>query len=217
MKTAMILAAGRGERLKPITNAIPKAMCLVHGLPLIEHHVTNLAKEKFERVVINHAHLGDQIRRHLGDGKKWGVEILYSPEPPGGLETGGGIYNALPLLGKEPFLTVNADIYTDFKFSTLQIPDNSLVHLILGDDSIHRTKRDFGLTELHKLTDEPNHSYLGIAGYHPQLFQNLKIGRYSIVPTLRKLITQQQISGELFSGLWIDIGTTARLEFANRK
>ncbi|MBY0377209.1 MAG: NTP transferase domain-containing protein, partial [Gammaproteobacteria bacterium] len=123
MKTAMILAAGRGDRLKPLTEKQPKAMCLVQQKPLIEHHVARLAELGFERIVINHAYLGSQIRRHLGTGSKWGIEICYAPEPPGGLETGGGIYNALPLLGKQPFVTVNADVFTDFNFRMLHLAE----------------------------------------------------------------------------------------------
>lgn len=217
MKTAMILAAGRGERLKPLTNVIPKAMCLVHGIPLIEHHVVNLAKAGFTRLIINHAHLGFQIRHHLGDGENWGIEIAYTPEPPGGLETGGGIFNALPLLGQEPFLTVNADIYTDFKFNTLKLPDNSLAHLLLGNNPEHNTKGDFGLKKNQELTNnQPDYTYLGVAIYHPEAFGQYFPGRYSVIPMVRNLISEARASGELFQGLWVDIGTAERLNHANK-
>jgi N-acetyl-alpha-D-muramate 1-phosphate uridylyltransferase len=217
MKTAMILAAGRGERLKPLTNSIPKAMCLINGIPLIEYHVRNLAKAGFTRVVINHAHLGFKIRHHLGDGKNWGIDIAYAPEPPGGLETGGGIFNALPLLGNEPFLTVNADIYTDFKLNTIKLPANFLAHLLLGKNPKHNIKGDFGLKNNLSLTNNQlDYTYLGIAVYHPEAFKQYSPGRYSVIPMVRTLINENRASGELFQGLWIDIGTAERLRHANQ-
>lgn len=216
MKTAMILAAGRGERLMPLTNTTPKALCAINDMPLIEYHVTNLAKAGFTRVVINHAWLGGQIRRHLGDGSKWGIELCYAPEPPGGLETGGGIFNALPLLGQEPFLTVNADIYTDFTFSNLQLPRESLVHWMLGKNPVHNPHGDIGLDNNQKLSNKgARYTFLGIAIYHPQAFLYATPGRYSVVPMVRKLIETQQASGELLQGLWLDIGTAERLRHAN--
>lgn len=216
MKTAMILAAGRGERLMPLTNVTPKALCTIKGVPLIEYHVAKLAKAGFSRLVVNHAWLGDQIRRHLGDGSKWGIELCYAPEPPGGLETGGGIFNALPLLGKEPFLTVNADIYTDFTFSDLLLPNNSLVHWMLGKNPAHNPHGDISLENNHKLTTKgPYYTFLGIAIYHPEAFLASSPGRYSVVPMVRKLIKTQQASGELLQGLWLDIGTKERLRHAN--
>lgn len=157
MKTAMILAAGRGERLKPLTKTCPKAMCRVQGMPLIEYHVANLAAAGFQKIVINHAYLGSQIRHHLQDGRRWGVEICYSPEPPGGLETGGGIINALPLLGNAPFITVNADIYTNFNFASIHLPKESLAHLILVDNPAHNSRGDFGLNGNRQvINDEKN-------------------------------------------------------------
>jgi len=216
MKTAMILAAGRGERLKPVTEWIPKAMCLVKGMPLIEHHVGNLAKAGFERLVINHAYLGDQIRRHLGNGSRWNVEICYSPEAPGGLETGGGIVNALPLLGDTPFLTVNADIYTDFAFDRLQLAEQSLVQLLLVKNPPHNSQGDFGLSQGRVLNQKRNYTFAGVACYHPDVFASCSIGRYSMTPILRSLAEQNQIGGSLFDGMWIDIGTVERLRFANQ-
>lgn len=217
MKTAMILAAGRGERLKPITNALPKALCQVQGKPLIEHHVANLAAAGFNRIIINHAHLGSQIRQHLGKGEKWKVDLHYSPEPPGALETGGGIYNALKLLGNEPFLAVNADIYTHYDFKQFQLPEGSLAHLILGKNPPHNLKGDFSLTENKKLSREnPCYTFLGIAAYHPKIFETSAPGRYSLTPMFHKLIEKQAASGTVFDGLWVDIGTVARLEEANK-
>jgi MurNAc alpha-1-phosphate uridylyltransferase len=213
VKTAMILAAGRGERLKPITDLIPKALCQVRHKPLIEYHVERLAHAGFRRVVINHAYLGGQIRRHLGDGQKWNIEICYAPEPPGGLETGGGIVNALPLLGEQPFLTVNADILTDYDFSLLTLPTNVMLKLILVMKS-DNLKGDFGLYN-GCLRNTGPFIFTGIACYHPKMFQHSEVGRYSIVPLIRNLTEKKQAAGELFTGFWADIGTTERLRHIN--
>lgn len=216
MKTAMILAAGRGTRLRPVTDIHPKALCAVHGRPIIEYHVANLAAAGFERLIVNHAYLGGQIRHCLGNGGRFGIEICYSPEPPGGLETGGGIVNALPLLGEEPFLTVNADIVTDYNFALLKLPANSLVHLVLVNKPSYLPQADFGLSKT-SLLDNTNRQYTfpGIACYHPEFFKDCKIGRYSVTPMLRKLATEQRASGELYTGKWIDIGSWEQLALAN--
>lgn len=215
MKTAMILAAGRGERLRPITDLCPKALCLVHSKPLIEYHIENLAKAGFTRIVINHAYLGGQIRQSIGTGKRFAVEIIYTPEPPGGLETGGGIVNALPFLGSEPFLVVNADIYTDFDFK-LAMNQSHLAHLILVKTPDYKLHGDFGLTH-EKLVENSNREYTfpGIGIYRPELFSQCRIGRYSLTPLLRKLAEDKQVSGEVFDGQWIDIGSMERLALAN--
>ncbi|MDX1836381.1 nucleotidyltransferase family protein [Legionella taurinensis] len=215
MKTAMILAAGRGERLKPVTLYTPKAMCRVQGIPLIERHVVNLARAGFEKIIINHAYLGGQIRHHLGDGRRFGVTIHYSPEPPGGLETGGGIQNALQLLGDAPFLTVNADIITHYDFTRLALPQDSLLHLVLVPNPAHNRAGDFGLTTEGRLTNDRVYTYPGIACYHPQALKHCLPGRYSVVPLMRALVRNQQATGELFEGVWLDIGSTDRLNQAN--
>ncbi|MCE3045553.1 N-acetylmuramate alpha-1-phosphate uridylyltransferase MurU [Legionella sp. 16cNR16C] len=218
MKTAMILAAGRGERLKPLTKTCPKAMCRVQGMPLIEYHVSNLASAGFEKIIVNHAYLGSQIRHHLQDGSRWGVDIHYSPEPPGGLETGGGIINALPLLGNTPFLTVNADIFTDFDFSNIQLPKGSLAHLVLVDNPAHNSRGDFGLNEYQKVSNEDKkYTYSGIACYHPQFFDRYEPGRFSVTPLWRENAVKGLISGEHYAGSWIDIGSLERWHLANQK
>lgn len=217
MKTAMILAAGRGERLKPLTNFRPKAMCQVHNIPLIEHHVINLCAAGFTRIIINHAYLGGQIRRHLGNGDAWGVKIVYSPEPPGGLETGGGIYQALSLLGKTAFITVNADIFTNYPLHSLTLPSQSLAHLVLTENPVHNGKGDFGLDDQGLLTNRKDFTFSGIACYHPKAFEGYQPGRYSVVPLLRSLIDKRLITGEFFAGPWIDIGSAERLEEANNQ
>ena len=216
MKVAMILAAGRGERLKPLTDNLPKAMFVINGKPLIEHHVIKLAQAGFERIVINHAYLGGKIRQHLGDGSRWEVEIIYSPEPPGGLETAGGIVKALPLLGKEPFLTVNADIYTDFDFANFHTEPVDSMHLILTkkNPSLGHPG-DFGLINSRQLTNSNcEYTYQGIASYHPQVFADQKPGRYGLPPLIRKYVQEQKATGSVYGGIWFDIGSINRLRAA---
>lgn len=217
VKTAMILAAGRGERLRPITDKQPKAMCTVHGVPLIEHHVKRLAEAGFERIIINHAYLGGQIRQHLGLGQRFGVEICYSPEPPGGLETAGGIINALPLWESSELVTVNADIYTDYPIVALKRPEASLAHLVLVKKPPYFDHGDFGLTHSQLLLNQDKrYTFSGIACYHRSLFAKHPPCRSSLTPLLRQLATDQRASGELYEGPWIDIGTADRLRQANR-
>ncbi len=215
MKTAMILAAGRGERLKPLTDKQPKALCLVEKKPLIEHHIDHLSAAGFERIVVNHAYLGSKIRHHLGNGSKWGVEICYTPEPPGGLETGGGIFNALPYLGKKPFVTVNADVFTDFDFRMLKLEDGIMSHLILVENPKHNHSGDFNLISNKILSNDRRYTWAGIAIYNPEAFQSIEIGRYSVVPLIRDLAKQSLATGELYQGIWVDIGSSERLQFAN--
>jgi MurNAc alpha-1-phosphate uridylyltransferase len=218
MKTAMILAAGRGERLLPLTETVPKCLCLVKGKPLIEHHIINLARAGFERLVINHAYLGSKIRQFLGNGKKWGVDIIYSPEPPGGLETGGGIVKALPLFANKPFVTVNADIYTDFDFQQIPFETVDTVHLILTSRNpklLHHG--DFGLESNGILTnDSKEYTFSGIAAYNPKVFSQCIQGRYSVAPLIRSNVEQYLATGSLHHGFWFDIGSLDRLAAANR-
>jgi MurNAc alpha-1-phosphate uridylyltransferase len=219
MNTAMILAAGRGERLKPLTENIPKALCKVKERSLIEHHVTNLASAGFERIVINHAYLGGKIRQQLGNGSRFGVEIYYSPEPPGGLETGGGIVKALPLLGDKPFITVNADIYTNFDFSQLCYESSHSLHVVLVKKKPSLDHHgDFGLINQTQLSNtQREYTFAGICSYHPQLFAQCKQGRYSVTPLIRHYAEQNKASARIYEGIWFDIGTLARLEKANQE
>lgn len=216
MHTALILAAGRGERLKPLTDTKPKALCLVNEIPLIEHHIQHLVRAGIQRIVINHAYLGGLIRRRLGNGQAWNIHILYSPEPPGALETGGGIFNALPLLGTDPFIVVNADIYCDYDYAHLSLPETSLAHLILVNKPIYYRAGDFGLTETNWLENKKHYTFAGVACYHPALFKHCKPGRYSLTPLLRTLAKQQHATGELHEGIWLDIGSLERLRQANQ-
>lgn len=217
MKTAMIFAAGRGERLKPLTDTQPKALCQVHGISLIEHHINRLAQLGFEKIVINHAHLGGEIRARLKQGERWNIKIIYSPEPPGALETGGGMVHALKLLGDEPFITINADIFTDYDFSQLSLPKGQLAHLVLVNKPAYYSKADFGLTAEGLVTnDNKQFTFTGIACYSPEILKNIQPGRFSITPIVRQAVNDSLVGGSIYQGKWIDIGTMERLTLANQ-
>jgi MurNAc alpha-1-phosphate uridylyltransferase len=215
---AMILAAGRGERMRPLTDRIPKPLLPVNGRPLIQHHIEALAQAGFRELVINHAHLGDQIERALGDGSRWDLTINYSPEPAGALETGGGIFQALPLLSDAPFLVVNGDIWTDYDFSHSQLPENSLAHLVLVDNPGHNLQGDFCLAD-GRVNDGPGErlTFSGIGIYHPDLFANCSPGAFPLAPLLKAAMAQGRVSGEYYRGRWVDVGTPERLAEINAK
>lgn len=210
----MILAAGRGERMRPLTDHTPKPLLPVGGRSLIEHLIVALADAGFRDLVINHAHLGQQIVAALGDGGRLGVRIAYSAEPEGALETGGGIFQALPLLGDGPFLVVNGDIWTDYDFSALRRPLNGLAHLVLVGNPAHHLGGDFRLDD-GRVTDsvagEPSLTYSGIAVLHPRLFAGCQPGAFKLAPLLRAAMVDGQVSGERFDGRWVDVGTHERL------
>ena len=213
MNTALILAAGRGERLRPLTDRLPKALCVVNHKPLIEHHVTRLAEANFTRIIINHAHLGDQIKRHLGDGSRFNVDITYSAEPPGALETLGAILNAKPFFEHERHLvTVNADIVTDFDYKRLQPNHAQGAHLILIPLKQHQPQGDFALLHHQQVKNSPkDYIFSGIACFDLDLFNNMKLMRTSIVPWLQQWADTGQLTGELHHGIWFDTGTPKRL------
>lgn len=218
METAMILAAGRGSRLRPLTDMTPKPLCPLNGIPIIEYHLTNLVSAGYKKAIINYAHLGGKIRRHLGSGARFGIEIVYAPEPPGGLETGGGILNALPLLGNKPFLTINADIYCDFTLSFFTLPNESLAHLLLVEKPEYSQSGDFGLMPNRQLINSnKQYTFAGIASYHPKLFQDCQRKRFSVTPVIRALAEKKLATGELHRGLWFDIGSFERLNAAEQK
>lgn len=212
----MILAAGRGERLKPLTNTTPKALCQVANRPIIDYQLQKLAAAGFEKVVINHAYLGWKIRDYLQNRPKLNLEIVFSPEPPGGLETGGGIYHALKHFNNQAFAVINADIYSDYDLGQIHLPDTSLAHLILTKTPKGQ-RADFGLNKNQLVNNPKKYTFSGIACYSPEFFEDANSGRYSVTPILRKLATQNKISGELFTGSWIDIGTIEKLNLANNK
>ena len=210
---AMILAAGRGERMRPLTDHTPKPLLEVGGKRLIEYHLEALAAAGINDVVINHAHLGTQIEQFLGDGERYGVRIHYSAEA-GALETGGGIFKALPLLGEAPFVVVNGDVWCDYPFARLREVETMGAHLVLVPNPPQHQVGDFLLSE-GVVSDEgegERFTFSGIGLYHPSLFDGCEAGAFPLAPLLRRTMAQGQVSGELFSGQWFDIGTPERLQ-----
>jgi len=214
---AMILAAGRGERMRPLTDTLPKPLLEVKGKPLIVYHIEKLARNGFKEIVINLAHLGYKIPETLGDGSKWGVKILYSDEQKeGGLETLGGILKALPLLGDEPFLVVNGDVFCEYEFDSTFELKGSTAHLILVVNPPHNHKGDFCLDGSDVSNKGKNtFTFSGIGYYNPKLFQSLELQKSRLGPLLREVIEKHEVSGELFRGRWYDIGTPKRLQEIN--
>ncbi len=214
----MILAAGRGERLRPVTNEVPKALVEVNGESLLERHLRALAEAGANTVVINLGWLGEQIVERIGAGSQFGLQVVYSPEYEDVLETGGGIHRALPLLGKEPFWVVNADIHTDFRLPKLELEANKLGHLILVPTPGHRKNGDFDLVNgLVRNVEDPALTFSGIALYRPELLGGQKPGRFSLVPLLREAAGCDRLGGSLFEGAWEDAGTQERLAILNQK
>lgn len=213
---AMILAAGRGNRLRPITDSIPKALVNVRGKSLIEHHLDSMSQVGIEEVVINLGWLGDQIEAHVGDGSRFGLSVNYSDERGNVLETGGGIHKALPLLGKEPFLVVNADIFTDMPLPGHQLANGILGHLSLVPTPAYKAKGDFALVGGKvRNADLPDLTFGGVALYHPEFFTDCTPGRFSLAPMLAKATNAGLLTGEVYSGLWEDVGTVERLNRLN--
>ncbi len=213
----MILAAGRGNRMRPLTDHTPKPLLPVAGKPLIEYQVTALAAAGIRCIVVNHAHLGDQIELFLGSGERWGVDILFSPEPPGALETGGGIYNALPLLGAGPFLVINGDVWCDYDLSLAACPAGRLAHLLMVDNPEHNSKGDFRLERGVVSEGETGcFTFSGIGIYHSELFSDCEQGSFPLGPLLRRAMGSGLVSGEYYAGDWIDVGTPKRLELLER-
>ena len=212
----MILAAGRGERMRPLTDSTPKPLLRIGGQTLIEHHVHALVAAGIRELVINHAWLGAQIERALGDGAAYGVHIRYSPEGETALETGGGIYRALPLLGDSPFIAVNADIWTDFPFARLPRDPDSLAYLVMVSNPPQHPHGDFSLSEGRLSRQGPNMlTFSGIGVYRPRLFAGCADGRFPLAPLLRTAMDAGTVSGEHYNGSWYDIGTPQRLAEVN--
>lgn len=209
---AMILAAGRGERMRPLTDHTPKPLLKVGGKPLIVWHLERLAKAGFKDIVINHAHLGAQIEAALGDGSQWGLQIQYSPEQTA-LETAGGIANALHLLGDEAFLVVNGDTFTEIDFAKLYLTANHLAHLVLVDNPPQHPHGDFAYEDGKiKPEGEFKLTFSGVGIYHPDLFASVARGEAAkLAPLLRYAIVQGKVTAEHYQGVWHDIGTPERL------
>lgn len=212
---AMILAAGRGVRMRPLTDTTPKSLLAVGGKPLIVWQLEKLARAGFGEAVINHAHLGDMIEAALGDGSRYGLSIRYSPEREA-LETAGGIALALPLLGAEPFLVINADIYSDYDFSALARLDlqDRLAHLVLVDNPPQHPRGDFALDAGRvREAGERLLTFSGIGVYAPRLFGGIPAkAKVALAPLLRKAMAAERVSGEHYHGRWHDIGTAERLQ-----
>ena len=206
--TAMILAAGRGERMRPLTDTTPKPLLLVQDKPLIVWHIEKLVGAGFTTIIINIAHLGEQIIESLGDGGKWGIQIIYSDErESGALETAGAIIKVLPILS-DTFLVVNGDIWCDYDFDSNFDLDNSLAHLILVPNPEHNPKGDF-------LYKEAYYTFSGIGYYSKKVFENLSLEKRPLAPILKELVEENTISFELHKGVWSDIGTPQRLDLVN--
>lgn len=228
---AMILAAGRGERMRPLTDTMPKPLLQAGKCKLIEYQIKRLAQAGFRNIVINHAYLGEMIEVALGDGARYGIQIVYSPEKVV-LETAGGITNALSLLtddaGNRPFLVVNADIYCEYDYARLlpvlqsmhQNSASRLVHMVLVDNPVHHAAGDFAL--IHDqlvLTDGGDClTFSGIGVYHPLLFAGMKPGiPIKLAPILRSAVNDKKVTGEYFEGVWLDVGTPERLQQLDRQ
>jgi MurNAc alpha-1-phosphate uridylyltransferase len=214
---AMVLAAGLGARMRPLTDHTPKPLLPVAGRPLIEHHLLRLAAAGFTEIVINVAHLGAQIIERLGDGAQFGISIIYSREEQP-LETGGGIFRALPLLGTEPFLVLNSDIWTDYPLQQLRAVRPQRGHLVMVDNPGHLTHGDFyrrsdGL--LSETGDGAKFTYAGLAVFHADLFADCEAGIFPLRPLFVRAMQQGLLSSEYYGGVWLDVGTPERLQQAD--
>ncbi len=207
---AMILAAGRGDRLRPLTDTLPKSLVDVAGRSLLERHLDRLQDAGMRDVVINLGWLGEQIEERIGDGRAWDLRVRYSREGDDVLETGGGIVKALPLLGDAPFLVINADIYTDMPVPRDVPAAGCGAHLVLVPTPDYRDRGDFGL-DRGAVNNERQLTFSGVSAYRPQFFDGCEPGRFSVVPLLREAVGNGRVSGALYDGLWADVGTPERL------
>jgi MurNAc alpha-1-phosphate uridylyltransferase len=210
---AMILAAGHGERMRPLTEHLPKPLLEVGGKPLIVYHIENLVRAGVRELVINHGRLGGLIAEYLGDGSRYGANIVYSAEGEQPLETGGGIFHALPMLGTQPFIVVNADVWIEFDFAELLRAQQCWAHLLLVPNPEHHPRGDFGIENgLLSVQAQPFYTYSGVGTYSAAMFSDCKPGRFPLAPLIRAAASQGQVSAEVFRGLWCDAGTPERLQ-----
>ena len=218
---AMILCAGRGSRLRPLTDTLPKPLIPVQGAPLVVHHLRALARAGIREVVINTGWLGEQFEPLLGDGKGHGVRIEWRHEGWPALETGGGIAAALPQLGEEEFLVINGDVHVtglDWKrLARMSLPDNDLAHLVLVPNPPHNLKGDFGFVASRVVDAGPSYTFSGISVLHPALFEGCPKGAFRLAPLLRKAAARGQVTAELFNGRWSDVGTPERLALLEKQ
>ncbi len=212
----MILAAGYGKRLRPLTDHTPKPLLEIGGKPMIVHHLEKLSEAGYTEAVINLGHLGSKIPEALEDGRAWGMKIAYSDEGPDPLETGGGIAKALPLLGDDTFLLVNGDVWCDLDFAAipkeLSSKDDAMLYLV--PKPAWRERGDFSLTAEGRVVEDENPQllYAGLALYHPRILDGARVEKFSIVPRLKAAIGGDRVGGVLHSGNWDDVGTPERLE-----
>ena len=225
MRRALILAAGRGERLRPLTDTLPKPLLAAGGRPLVEWQVERLVHAGFADLVVNHAHLGALIEAALGDGRRFGARIRYSPESPA-LETAGGIVKALPMLGDGPFVVVSGDIHTDFDYATLgariesiaRDPVSHIAHLVLVDNPPWHPGGDMGLAEGRITRGGPRLTYGNIAVFHPSMFRDVAPGTsLKLFPWTYRFVDEGRVSGEHYRGPWDNVGTAAQLAALDRR
>lgn len=210
---AMILAAGRGERMRPLTDHTPKPLLQVAGRPMIEYTIETLVTAGFEEIIINLSYLGDQIKQQLGDGQRFNTCIHYSDEGDSPLETAGGIQHALPLLGDQPFAVVNGDIACDFPYETLLDINVKLAHLVLIPNPPHHPQGDFGLDQgIVNQHSRKRYTFSGIGLYHPDLYAPYPPGKLKLAQVLNAVLDSKRITGELYKGFWLDVGTQERLQ-----
>ncbi len=216
IERALIFAAGRGERMRPLTDTVPKPLLTVRGKPMIVRHIEALARAGVSEIVVNTSHLATKFRDALADGSPWNVRIRYSYEGPQPLDSGGGMLRALPFLGHDPFIAVNGDIVTDFDFSTLPREPDGVAHLVVVDNPPHHPYGDFVLRD-GRLHDEPSPrlTFAGIGVYRPSLLDGRSGGTFSMVPILREAMRRGEVAGEHYRGAWSDVGTPQRLAEIN--
>ena len=214
---AMILAAGQGERLRPLTETTPKALVEVRGRSLLERHLDSLKAAGIETVVINLGWLGEMIADRIGSGHAYGLNVVYSQEGENILETGGGIHRALPMLGREPFLVVNADVYTDMPLPPAGLAETDVGHLVLVPRPAHKPQGDFDLQD-GRVCESRNaaHTFSGVAVYRPEFFAGCEPGRFPLAPMLKAAAREGRLAGSLYEGLWEDVGAPERLADLNR-
>jgi MurNAc alpha-1-phosphate uridylyltransferase len=214
----MILAAGLGKRMRPLTDSIPKPLLPLAGKPLIEYHIEAMVQAGVNDIVINHAYLGEQIEAHLGDGSRFGASIVYSPEGQP-LNTGGGIFNALPLLGDEVFLLMNGDVWSDFPLAALLRREVKLAHLVMVDNPDHNAEGDFRLAADGQLSPQGQGrplTFSGISLICPRLFDDCQPGDFPLLAPLLAAMQHAAVSGEYYAGGWVDVGTPERLQSLER-
>jgi MurNAc alpha-1-phosphate uridylyltransferase len=219
IRRAMIFAAGRGERMRPLTDTTPKPLLRIGGKMLIEHHLEKFAAAGVREVVINTSHLAEQFPAALGDGERWGLRIRYSYEGPKPLETGGGIRHALPLLGAEPFIGVAADIVSDFDYSTLPVEPDALAHLVMVPNPPFHPRGDFWLegTRLNEDGAGERLTFSSIGVYRPEFVAGETATYFKLLPIYQRAMRDRMLSGERYDGFWANIGTPEQLREADRR